>query len=78
MSNTAERRAAISRAKVRVSDAAMVVTRACLHVHGGLAHTDAHDIALFQHKAMVMAPLYGSPSAHRARFPGVALESSDG
>lgn len=76
--NPAERKAAISRAKVRAADAAMVVTRACVQLHGGIAHMDARDIALFQHKAMVMAPLYGSASAHRARFQGVAVERSDG
>jgi alkylation response protein AidB-like acyl-CoA dehydrogenase len=78
MRDSAGRRAAISRAKVRASDAAVVITRSCAQVHGGLAHMDAHDIALFRHKAMVMAPLYGSPSAHRARFQAVALERSDG
>jgi len=75
MQNSAERRATISRAKMRASDAAMVVTRTCVQLHGGLAHMDAHDIALFQQKAMVMAPLYGSPSAHRARIQGGAGEN---
>jgi alkylation response protein AidB-like acyl-CoA dehydrogenase len=78
MPNSAERRAAISRAKVRASDAAMAVTRACAQLHGGLAHMDAHDISLFRRKAMVMAPLYGSPTVHRARFQTVAPERSDG
>lgn len=78
MQNSAERRAVISRGKVRASDAAMVVTRACVQLHGGIAHMDARDIALFQHKAMVMAPLYGSPSAHRARFQAVKPERQDG
>jgi alkylation response protein AidB-like acyl-CoA dehydrogenase len=71
------RQAAASRAKVRASDAAMMVTRACIQLHGGVGYTDAYDIGLFLRKAMVLAPLYGSPSAHRARFRQVAPESVD-
>jgi alkylation response protein AidB-like acyl-CoA dehydrogenase len=72
-----ERRAVVSRAKVRASDAAMVVTRACIQLHGGIGYTDAYDIGLFLRKAMVLAPLYGSPSVHRARFRAVAPEHDD-
>ncbi len=70
-----ERQALVSRAKVRASDAAMVVTRACIQLHGGIGYTDAYDIGLFLRKAMVLAPLYGSPSVHRARFRSVAPET---
>lgn len=63
-----ERQAAASRAKVRASDAAILVTRTCMHLHGGLGHTDAYDIALYQRKAVALAPLYGSTQVHRARF----------
>jgi alkylation response protein AidB-like acyl-CoA dehydrogenase len=73
----AARQAAVSRAKVRASDAAMVVTRGCIQLHGGIGYTDAADIGLFLRKAMVLAPLYGSPSTHRARFRVVAPETID-
>ncbi len=73
----AARQAAVSRAKVRASDAAMMVTRACIQLHGGVGYTDAYDIGLFLRKAMVLAPLYGSPSAHRARFRRVAPDTLD-
>jgi alkylation response protein AidB-like acyl-CoA dehydrogenase len=69
---TAQRQAAVSRAKVRASDAAMTVTRACIQLHGGIGYTDAYDIGLFLRKAMVLSPLYGPPSVHRARFRVVA------
>ena len=72
-----QRQAAVSRAKVRASDAAMVVTRACIQLHGGIGYTDAYDIGLFLRKAMVLAPLYGGPAAHRARFRVVAPEKDD-
>ncbi len=71
------RQGAVSRAKIRASDAAMVVTRTCIQLHGGVGYTDAYDIGLFLRKAMVLVPLYGSPSAHRARFRRVAPETVD-
>jgi alkylation response protein AidB-like acyl-CoA dehydrogenase len=74
---TAQRQAAVSRAKVRASDAAMMVTRACIQLHGGIGYTDAYDIGLFLRKAMVLAPLYGPPSVHRARFRVVAPVEQD-
>jgi alkylation response protein AidB-like acyl-CoA dehydrogenase len=73
----AARQAAVSRAKIRASDAAMVVTRTCIQLHGGVGYTDAYDIGLFLRKAMVLAPLYGSQSVHRARFRRVAPETVD-
>jgi alkylation response protein AidB-like acyl-CoA dehydrogenase len=72
-----ERQAAVSRAKIRASDAAMTVTRACIQLHGGVGYTDAYDIGLFLRKAMVLVPLYGGPMVHRARFRRVAPETSD-
>lgn len=71
------RQAAVSRAKVRASDAALVVTRTCIQLHGGIGYTDAADIGLFLRKAMVLAPLYGGAFVHRARFRVVAAEQDD-
>jgi alkylation response protein AidB-like acyl-CoA dehydrogenase len=73
----AQRQAAVSRAKVRASDAAMVVTRTCIQLHGGIGCTDACDIGLFLRKAMVLSPLYGPPSVHRSRFRVVAPAEQD-
>lgn len=72
-----QRQAAVSRAKVRASDAVMVVTRTCIQLHGGIGYTDAADIGLFLRKAMVLSPLYGAPSVHRRRFRTVAPEVDD-
>lgn len=73
----ATRQGAVSRAKIRTSDAAMMVTRACMQLHGGVGYTDAYDIGLFLRKALVLAPLYGSASVHRARFRRVAPDAAD-
>jgi alkylation response protein AidB-like acyl-CoA dehydrogenase len=71
------RRAAVSRAKARASEAAMLVTRQAIQLHGGIGYTDEYDIGLFLRKAMVLANLYGSPALHRARFAAVAPETEE-
>ena len=68
----AVRKAAVSRAKARASDAASVVTRGCIQLHGGIGYTDAADPGLFLRKMMVLAPAYGSAALHRARFRAMA------
>ena len=73
----AQRRAAVSRAKARASDAAMLVTRTCIQLHGGIGYTDAADPGLFLRKMMVLAPLYGSAALHRARFRALAPETDE-
>jgi len=71
------RKAAVSRAKARASDAASVVTRSCIQLHGGIGYTDAADPGLFLRKMMVLAPAYGSAAVHRARFRALAPETDD-
>lgn len=60
--------AAVSRAKARAAEAAMLVTREAVQMHGAVGYTDEHDIGLFLRRAMVLANAYGSASFHRARF----------
>jgi alkylation response protein AidB-like acyl-CoA dehydrogenase len=71
-------RAAVSRAKARASDAALLITRQAIQLHGGIGYTDEHDIGLFLRKAMVLANLYGSAALHRARYAALAAEDDDG
>jgi alkylation response protein AidB-like acyl-CoA dehydrogenase len=61
------RYAAVSRAKARASDAALLVTREGIQLHGGIGYTDECDIGLFLRKAMVLANCLGSAAFHRAR-----------
>ena len=65
-------RAAVSRAKARAAEAAMLVTREAVQMHGAVGYTDEHDVGLFLRKAMVLANAYGSAALHRARFLEVA------
>jgi alkylation response protein AidB-like acyl-CoA dehydrogenase len=71
------RRAAVSRAKARASDAAMLVTRQAIQLHGGIGYTDEYDVGLYLRKAMVLANLYGSSSVHRARYAADAPETDE-
>ena len=73
----AVRKAAVSRAKARASDAGSIVTRGCIQLHGGIGYTDAADPGLFLRKMMVLAPSYGSAALHRARFRALAPETDD-
>ncbi len=73
----ATRRAAVSRAKARASDAGMLVTRQCIQLHGGIGYTDEYDVGLFLRKAMVLSNLYGSAALHRARFASLSPEQDD-
>jgi alkylation response protein AidB-like acyl-CoA dehydrogenase len=71
------RRGIVSRANLRACDAAMVVTRTCIQLHGGVGYTDAYDIGLYLRKAMVLTAMYGSQPVHRARFRAVVADTVD-
>lgn len=73
----AVRKAAVSRAKARASDAASAVTRGCIQLHGGIGYTDAADPGLFLRKMMVLAPSFGSAALHRARFRSLAPDRDE-
>ena len=73
----AVRKAAVSRAKARASEAASIVTRGCIQLHGGIGYTDAADPGLFLRKMMVLAPAFGSDALHRARFRALAPETDE-
>lgn len=67
--------AAISRAKARASDAALLVTRQAIQLHGGIGYADEHDIGLYLRKAMVLAPAYGGSAVHRQHYAALAPET---
>jgi alkylation response protein AidB-like acyl-CoA dehydrogenase len=71
------RQAAVSRAKCRAADAALLVTRQAIQLHGGIGYTDEADIGLFLRKAMVLCNLHGSAAVHRARYAAVAPNLDD-
>jgi alkylation response protein AidB-like acyl-CoA dehydrogenase len=66
------RAVAVSRAKARAADAAMLIGREAIQMHGAIGYADECDIGLFTRKAMVVANQYGSAMAHRRRFASLA------
>jgi len=62
------RAAVVSRAKARTADAAMLVGREAVQMHGAIGYADEHDIGLFTRRAMAVANEFGSALAHRRRF----------
>ncbi len=73
----AARRVAVSRAKARASEAAMLVTRQAIQLHGGIGYTDEYDVGLYLRKAMVLANSFGSAALHRRRFAALSRDGED-
>jgi alkylation response protein AidB-like acyl-CoA dehydrogenase len=69
------RRAVVSRAKARAADAAMLITRQSIQMHGGIGYTDEYDAGLYLRRAMVLANSFGSSKLHRTRYAAMMPES---
>jgi alkylation response protein AidB-like acyl-CoA dehydrogenase len=59
-------------AKAKASDDAMVVTQACIQLHGAIGFTDEHDIGLYLKRAMLLSSLLGNTAAQRRRYIALA------
>ena len=68
------RRASVSRAKARATDAGLLVTRQAIQLHGGIGYTDEADVGLYLRRAMVLANQFGTAALHRRRFAENARE----
>ena len=66
---------AVSRAKSRCADAAMLVTRESIKLHGAIGFADECDIGLYFQRALVLSAWLGNGAAHRRRYS--ALSSTD-
>lgn len=71
------RQGAVSRAKARAADAANLVTRQAVQLHGGIGYTEEADIGLFLRRAMVLANQFGTSGLHRARFAACVPDEDD-
>jgi alkylation response protein AidB-like acyl-CoA dehydrogenase len=63
---------AVSLAKARANDAALLVGDESLQMHGGIGMTDEHDIGLDYKRARVLATTYGDSASHRDRWARLA------
>jgi alkylation response protein AidB-like acyl-CoA dehydrogenase len=62
------RRALVSAAKARASDAYVNAANEAIQMHGGIGMTDEHDIGLFLKRARVAEMTFGDAAYHRDRF----------
>jgi alkylation response protein AidB-like acyl-CoA dehydrogenase len=65
---------AASRAKARSSDAALLVTREAVQMHGAVGFTDLHDIGLYLKRALVQSAWLGNAAQQRRRYAAVLRE----
>ncbi|HVK69459.1 MAG TPA: acyl-CoA dehydrogenase family protein [Polyangium sp.] len=64
----AERRFAVSAAKVELAICGRYVSQQALQLHGGIGITDEHDIGLYFKRMHVLNALFGDEEYHLARF----------
>jgi alkylation response protein AidB-like acyl-CoA dehydrogenase len=62
------RTAAASRAKARCTDAALLITRQAIQMHGAIGFTEDCDVGLYVKRAMTLAAWLGNATAHRRRY----------
>lgn len=62
------RSAAASRAKARSTDAALLITRQSIQMHGAIGFTEDCDVGLYVKRAMTLAAWLGNGAAHRRRY----------
>ncbi len=74
--DAAVRTEAAGAAKARASDAAMLVTRQGIQLHGGIGYTDACDIGLFLKRALNLSSWLGNGSAQRRRLAAVPMRGN--
>lgn len=69
------RATAASAVKARASDAAFLVARQAVQLHGAIAYTQEHDAGLFLARVMTGAALLGNAAAHRRRYAALVSRS---
>ena len=62
------RAAAASRVKARCTDAALLITRQAIQLHGAIGFTEDCDVGLYVKRAMTLAAWLGNGIAHRRRY----------
>ncbi len=66
--DTKTRAAASSRVKARCTDAALLITRQAIQMHGAIGFTEDCDVGLYVKRAMTLAAWLGNGTAHRRRY----------
>ncbi|MDI6029192.1 acyl-CoA dehydrogenase [Corticibacterium sp. UT-5YL-CI-8] len=59
------RRFSAGRVKSRCGDAALLIGRESIKLHGAIGYTDEYDVGLYLRRAMTLAPWLGNPAERR-------------
>jgi len=59
---------AASRAKARCAEAAHVICREAIKLHGAIGFTDEYDAGLYLKRAMTLSAWLGNAALHRRRY----------
>ena len=76
-SDDSGRARAASRAKYRANEAALLIVRQAVQLHGGIGYTDECDVGLYLNRALVLAARYGNTSFHSRRLAGLVSGSGE-
>jgi len=72
-----DRRALVSRAKMRAADTAMHIGKEAVQFHGAMGMTDESDVGLYIRKILSVHNDWGSTAAHRQRFAAIEQARHD-
>lgn len=61
-----------SAAKSRCGQAALLMIRECIQMHGAIGYTEEYDLSLYVNRALYLSAWLGNPRTHRARWAGFA------
>lgn len=67
---------AVAAAKARASDAALLIGRQGIQMHGGMGYTDACDIGLCLKRAVALSASFGNGTAQRRRYAALVRQAA--
>ncbi len=72
-----DRAMAASSAKSRAADAALIVCKQAVQLHGAIGFTDEYDLSLYFNRALVLCAWLGNAAAHRRRYGDLIAGQGD-
>ncbi len=69
--------AVVSRAKARCSDAASLITRQAIQMHGAIGFTEDSDVGLYVKRVLTLAAWLGNSAYHRRRHARLAPDDAE-
>jgi alkylation response protein AidB-like acyl-CoA dehydrogenase len=69
--------ATVSRAKARCSDAASLITRQAIQMHGAIGFTEDSDVGLYVKRTLTLSAWLGNSAYHRRRFAAASPDDAE-